>query len=275
MFNRRRLTISLIFAGALAALGAGYLRADSIRLALSYYRPVAALGFENGSLSGWQTFRLAGEDAARVVTSPVRGGKYAAAITLHPRGRYGDAFKSELSDAYHAPFGEEIWYRLSHYLAPDFSLPASNYCVLAQWHSVSPAEARLGAKPPVALRYANGRMKITVSFSREPFRDPKQVTTTTLYEAPFPNGAWHDFVYRVVFAGDDSGRLDVWHNGRRVVSYAGPVGYPGDPLGPYFKTGMYCLREAERPLTAYVDEFRRGQAAGDVLLAGEKLEGQP
>jgi hypothetical protein len=271
--NRRAFLATALF--GLLALSLAVARSESARLYLSYWRPVAALGFESGDLSGWQLFRLSSPDAARVVSAPTRTGAYAAAITLHPEGRYGDAFKSELSDAFHAPFGEEVWYRLSHYLAPEFSLPKGNYCVLAQWHSVSPSDAGLGAKPPLALRYANGHAKVTISFSRERFRDPKQVTTMPLYETEFANGRWHDFVYRVVFAGDDSGRVDVWHDGKHVARYAGPVGYPGDPMGPYFKTGMYCLRDPAKPLTAYVDEYRRGRRASDVLLPGETLEDAP
>ncbi|RZA06018.1 MAG: hypothetical protein EOP11_11380 [Proteobacteria bacterium] len=269
-----RPVIVLIFLSVLGAGAFGFLERARMREAIGYWQPVRSLDFESGNFSGWQTFRLSSPEAAKIVSSPVRHGAHAAAITLHPNGRYGDAFKSELSDPYHAPFGETVWYRLSHYLAPSFDLPADNYCVLAQWHSVSPGDAVSGAKPPLALRYAQEKIKVTVSFSRKAFRDPEQITTTPIYETDFARGQWHDFVYRVVFAGNDSGRVDLWHNGKKVANYAGPVGYPGDPMGPYFKTGMYCLRDPAHPLTAYVDEYRRGKTSSDVLLPGETLEGE-
>lgn len=249
--------------------------AEPLRLHAYYWIPDRKLDFESGTLRGWQLFRLAAEDAAVIVEKPVRHGHYAAEITLHPGHRYGDGFKSELSDGYNAPFGREIWYRVSHYIPSSTGTLPNNSCVLAQWHNVARADAVDSAKPPLALRYRDGRARVTVSFAREPYRFKNQAATLDIYDVPFALDQWHDFVYRVVFAGDDSGLVDIWHNGKLVKQYRGPVGYPEDPLGPYFKTGVYCWRTPDHAITAIVDEYRRGRRRATVLLPGEKLEARP
>lgn len=246
--------------------------AEPLRLHAYYWIPDRTLDFESGTLRGWQLFRLAAEDAAVIVQNPVRRGQYAAEVTLHPGHSYGDGYKSELSDGYNAPFGKEMWYRVSHYIPSSTGRLPENSCVLAQWHNVSNPGLKDTAKPPLALRYRDGRARVTVSFSRVPFTKKDDATTLDLYDVPFALDQWHDFVYRVVFAGDDSGLVDIWHNGKLVKQYRGPVGYPGDPLGPYFKTGVYCWRTPDHPVTAYVDEYRRGRRRATVLFPGEKLE---
>lgn len=230
-------------------------------------------GFENGTLTGWKLSRLPRVTSAIVISGPTRAGRYAASITLRAGETYGDSWKSELTDPLFAPYDTEIWYRVSHYLPSTFAPAPNNECVLAQWHNTN-AEGVLGGSPPIAHRYQNGRLSVTLSYSFGEFHQPGDATTDRLYSITFARGKWHDFVYRVRWSLRGEGEVDAWYNGKFMGSYRGPLGYTNDVAGPYFKTGVYCERTPSKKLTAYVDEYRRGPKASDILLPFERLEGQ-
>lgn len=226
-------------------------------------------GFESGDLREWETQRLARKSDARLISRPVRNGRFAVAVTLNPGDKSGDGFKSELSDPARARFGRETWYRISHYIPSSLSVAPGNSCVLAQWHN-SPAPDRLGGKPPIAHRYRKNGLDITVNFSLKPIDLPTDAIQKTIYSIrPLAKGKWHDFVYRVVWLANQKGRVDLWYQGKLVAKYRGPLGYPTDIDGPYFKAGMYCALSPEVPYTAIFDEFRMGASASSVLLPDE------
>lgn len=233
--------------------------------------PAMIRNFESGNLVGWKTHRLSSKWAARIIRDPVRNGKYAAAITLRYGEIYGDSWKSELSDPYYAPFEKEVWYRISHYLPGSFIPKDGNACTIAQWHNAAQPGVP-GGGPPLAHEVTDGKLKIFVSYSLKPFESGKDVINKTLFTIPFRRGTWHDIVYRIVWSKNGKGEIDAWHNGVYLGSYRGPLGYPNDAAGPYFKTGVYCRKSPTLPLTAYVDEFRRGPTAESVLLRDETLE---
>ncbi len=229
-------------------------------------------GFESGDFAGWNLRRLARPDAAQIVKEPVRHGRFAASVSLYPGGTSLKELKSELSENFNAPFRKEIWYRVSHYLPSDFMVPENNGCVLAQWHNVSPKGVP-GGKPPLAHRYRDGVFYVTAEFTLQPLKQVEDAQRVPLYRIEnFPKNQWHDFVYRIVWSADSEGAVDLWHNGKLVASYHGPIGYPGDPDGHYFKMGVYCAKAPGKTLTAYFDEYRRGYDRDGVLLPGEKLQ---
>ena len=228
-------------------------------------------GFEAGNFEGWDLRRLGSVGAAAIVRSPVRAGSFAASVTLTPDGQYGGDPKSELSDPFHAELNKEYWYRLSVFIPPTFEIADDVSCVLGQWHNVNPPGIKLNAKPPLAIRYAKGKLRITVSYSRGVIHSAKEIITENLYHQKVSPGAWTDFVFHVKWASSDQGFIYGWVDGVKALNYAGNVGYPTDPMGPYLKTGVYCDHSAVKPLTIYVDEYRRGTRAEDVLLPGEKL----
>ncbi|MCO5143487.1 MAG: polysaccharide lyase [Oligoflexia bacterium] len=229
--------------------------------------------FETKNFSGWKIHRLSTKHAARIIENPDsrRYGKFAAAVTLRYGETYGDSWKSELSDPYYAPYEKEIWYRISHFLPGGFIPEKGNACTIAQWHNAAMPGVP-GGGPPLAHEVTDGRLKVFVSYSIKPFRTGKDVINKTLFKIPFRRGQWHDFVYRIVWSKKGKGEIDAWHNGKYLGSYRGYLGYPNDAAGPYFKTGVYCKQSPRKPLTAYVDEYRRGPTADSVLLRNERLE---
>ncbi|MCO5143047.1 MAG: polysaccharide lyase [Oligoflexia bacterium] len=229
-------------------------------------------GFDYGNFSGLSTERLAGPNGARIITGPTRHGTHAVAITLPPGLGFDNSYKSELSDNFHADYGKEIWYRVSHFFPASFKPNRNNKCTLAQWHNAS-VPGYAGGRPPLANRFKNGTFYITVNYSYKQVMDPLESTNIVIAKIPnFKYLQWHDFVYRVLWSVDDRGEVDVWHNGKKIASYRGPIGYRGDVAGPYFKMGVYCDEGSNRSLTVYADEYRRGKTAKDILIIGENLE---
>lgn len=231
-------------------------------------------GFENGSLQGWKLSRLPRKDSAKVITSPTRSGKFAASVTLKNGETYGDSWKSELTDPYYAPFGIELWYRVSHFLPQNFTPTNGNRCVLAQWHNLQPPGIPGGA-PPLAHEYKDGKLRVFVSYSIKDFQSGKDVINKNLFIIPMAKNRWHDFVYRINWSRGGTSRIDAWYNGVYMGTYSGRLGYPNDVRGPYFKTGVYCKQSPITPLTAFVDEYARGYIFETVLLPGEKLQAFP
>jgi hypothetical protein len=256
---------SIVFAlGLLFSVGAC---ASAQPLPTESSLPPAQFGFAGGSLAGWKVTRLPRPSSAIVIDSPTRHGKHAAAVTLKFGETYGDSWKSELTDKLFAPFDQVIWYRVSHYLPGGFIPEKGNRCVLAQWHNIQP-EDMIGGHPPLAHFIEDGIFRSAVGY----YRDNTGLVTRDLYKLNLSRGVWNDFVYRVVWSLKDEGQIDAWYNGKYMGSYRGFLSYVTDVAGPYFKTGVYCEQSPVKPLTAYVDEYRRGPTADSILLPGEYIE---
>jgi hypothetical protein len=95
---------------------------------------------------------------------------------------------------------------------------------------------------------------------------------------PDPRKAWVDMVYRIRPGRTDNeygprrpGEIDVWANGKKIVSVRGNIGATlkkADPLplrGPYFKFGIYRLRQPGVVRFSF-DEFSQG--SDEEMLTG-------
>src|SRR4029077_5441810 len=80
---------------------------------------------------------------------------------------------------------------------------------------------------------------------------------------PSPVHAWVDMVYRVRRGRNGQGLVQVWANGRSVVTARGSIGNDGAGPRSYFKIGMYRDPIAD-VATLYVDNFRRGRSYQEV-----------
>lgn len=84
---------------------------------------------------------------------------------------------------------------------------------------------------------------------------------------PSPNSGWIDFVVYSQPGPDGSGRIELFANGKWVVTVEGHIGH-GEPfLGPrqYFKFGPYRAPH-DKGWTLYFDDFRRSFRREDVLV---------
>lgn len=221
------------------------------------------LGFEDGTLRGWKTDKLAREYSGRVVSDIVRRGKHAMRFELRAGDSPGgDGIRAELKDPYLAPLRREIWYSFSTYLPLDFPRWKDN-TVITQWKG-SADEGEYGERSPIlAHRYQDHVLVVDLRYSSEPVQKANDGAVKTILRIPdFPRGVWRDFRYRIVWA-HDAGEIDGWLDGRQVIHYRGPLGY-NDSRGPYFKFGLYHHDGGPLPFVIYHDEYKRGFHRTDV-----------
>lgn len=162
--------------------------------------------------------------------------------------------RSEARDAFEAPYGQAMIYELEFRLPRSAKLTTENQSlVLAQLHAMN------GHSPVVALRWKDGgELAVTLRSATEPGMESENGIPVELWRGPFALGVWHRF--RIEVLTGVRGRVRVFHNQRKTVDYAGPVGYRD--LASYFKFGLYDWTKSSRETVRMDvrDYFRR---AGD------------
>jgi hypothetical protein len=198
------------------------------------------MDFETGNLDQWPRKKMPGEDAVRVVTQPVRAGRYAAEFTLKksdPMVSEGRRTELQVDDV--GGLGGEYWYGFSTLIPGDWRPDAAGE-VVAQWKVRAGVETAETAtrSPSLALRVKGERWRITVQ------TDPASVThktgapRKTVWQGKFAKDTWTDWVFHVRWSARGDGLLVVWKNGKRIASCRGANAYD-DKGKMYFKIGLY------------------------------------
>lgn len=220
--------------------------------------------FEQGSFSGWNQ-QLCCKHSGTVVTSPVRAGKYAAKFTLK-KSDHEDHHRAELATK-PVPANSERWYGFSIMLPSDYKKDQMEE-ILTQWHSMPDKE--LGEKPgapPLFLMTENGNWQLGRRWDANKltaFRAPQGSEGINL--GAYEPGVWTDFVFHIKWSYQSDGLIEVWKNGKLVLTKTGPNTY-NDQLGPYLKVGIYKAgwgvakrTSSTTERTIYIDEVRIGDA---------------
>ena len=197
-------------------------------------------------------------DALTVVPDPAGLDREVLAITLRSGDMAdsgGTTERAELSEAdhLHLPTGTDVWYGFSLYVPLDFPV-VDRRLVLGQWKQGC-GDCTADHSPGIANRYRNGVFSITIQDA-----DRRVV----LFEEKADiRGRWNHLVYHVSLTPSPDGFLQAWFNGRQVVDYRGPLGYPDDRDRVYFKIGLYRDTLAV-PMTVLLARFRRGTSRAEV-----------
>jgi hypothetical protein len=220
------------------------------------------LDFESGTFDGWSIKRLAGPHSALIQSEVVRIGTRACRFELRPGDYISQGHRAELRDPFNAGWETEVWYGFSTRMSAEHPLPPGIGCVLAQWHD----QAKLGdpsGKPPIAIRYRDGEMRVTGAYGK--FASPDPDTRYEFARLPgFALGIWHDFVFRVFWSRHGASEIEAWHDGQPMFDWRGPLGYENEAEGPYFKFGVYWSPPGSEPVVVYQDNYSRGYSYADV-----------
>lgn len=222
----------------------------------------AHFNFDTGNFGDLSARRLIGSYSAMVQNDVARVGRYGARFELRPGDYVSEGQRAELRDWLNAPMERETWYGLSTLLPDDFPVHEGVGCVLAQWHD----QAKLGdpsGKPPIAIRFKDGNLFVTGAQSRVASHDPDQ-RFEFFHLADYPLGVWTDFVFRVFWSRHGESQVDAWMNGQQIIRYRGKLGYENEPVGPYFKFGMYCHGTLSSSYVVYHDNYSRGHSFVEV-----------
>lgn len=225
-------------------------------------------GFESGDLRQWDRLgwkQLCCDHSLRVVTEPIRSGRHAARFELvrgDPLVRGNQRAEVRLPAA---TMGREYRYAFSLYLPADW-VPDPLPTNLVQWHSVSD-KLFLEGGPSMPLRLA----VIGDQWIIDNFWDSKWVTkfaylpehpegNRLVWTGPVDRGRWVDWEFRVRWAWEGDGLVEVRKDGILVAHASGPNTYH-DLVAPYMKFGVYVpawsveeLRSPVRRRVAFFDD---------------------
>lgn len=226
--------------------------------------------FEKGDLSKWKK-DLCCDHSAEIVSSPTRAGDRAVKFTLKKSDPYvANSKRAELGLGTVAA-NSERWYGFSNYLPQDWVNDPS-FEITAQFHS----------KPDSALGEDWRSPALTLAIYEDKWRisnrwDSKQVTKNN---NPGPEGGsegwwvgeiekekWTDWVFHVKWSHKSDGLIEVWKDGKLVLSKTGANTY-NDERGPFLKMGIYKPQWKYKPERSkatkrviYFDELRVGDAS--------------
>lgn len=237
---------------ALVGLGAGGSAADE-----QGTRIFLADDFHDGPGPIWRLQRIRA-DALTVVPDPSGAERSVLKIRLRSgdmADSAGTTDRAELSEAdqLHLRVGTDVWYGFALFLPTDFPV-VDRRLVLGQWKQGC-GDCTADHSPAIANRYRNGVFSITIQD-----RDQRVV----LFEEKSDiRGRWNHLVYHLKLVPSPEGFLRAWFNGRQVVDYRGPLGYPDDLDGVYFKIGLYRDTLAV-PMEMLLARFRRGTSRLEV-----------
>jgi hypothetical protein len=118
---------------------------------------------------------------------------------------------------------------------------AQNYFV--QWHNTNNPGDRFAGGPNLAFSIDGDTWAVETNGLRVGDKGAHR----TVYSQPLELGRFHHFVVRMTFSQKpDGGAVTVWVDGRMVYDGQGlAMGYAGDRVGVYPKTGVYRIRTDE------------------------------
>ena len=244
---------TLTLAAVAAALAAPAAAQGAGQSALSIPGHVLALGdFETGGLTQWSVAARARPSSIRVVTSPVREGRYAARFEVrrgdNPIG-FGDRAQIQINT--NEREGQVRWYSWSTRVARDFPRYDA-WQVLAQWH------ANADGSPPVGFFVEGDDLALEVHRTARPGH---VLSVVDIWRGPLLRGRWRDIKMHVRWSGSDRrGWVELWIDGVRQRFDDGSVRrrirtmYPG--IGNYFTMGYYRQSGLAKTGVVYHDAFR-------------------
>lgn len=155
----------------------------------------------------------------------------------------------------------EMWYGFAMTIPKDWNAGYnSSWLILAQWHEIP--DWNLGENwrsPPVSLDFNRGIVTVTVRNDSRPVGGGIGSKIYNITEISNVVGKRTRWVFHMKWEYDNTGLLEVWKDGIKVVERNGPV-YYNDQSGPYFKAGVYRGNNSECPILLYFDDVRIGNA---------------
>lgn len=251
-------------------------------------------GFESGKMStGWSgflvniekgkpmslpnlpidelgTYILDKTDAMKIVTSPVKSGKYAIQMTVEPGDGHNNAdllIKKERSELKRFGFGNEAtlgaeqWYAVSILIPEDDNYVhpgGSSFNTVTQWlHSEITREekiAKLGS-PSISLSYhpaATKKMSLSYGVGK---------AGKDIFSVPMQKGVWMDWIFHIKWSTKSDGFLAAWKDGKPVTPFNGEdyKVYRANMLNeePYsYKIGIYRGHDVQTTNSIYYDDIK-------------------
>ncbi|MCG6191489.1 polysaccharide lyase [Maribellus maritimus] len=154
--------------------------------------------------------------------------------------------RTELDSGTHPTLHQKMWYKFSILILEDFPI-IDNRLVISQ------VKQTVLLKNPLQLyaqRYRNGNHYLTIYNMTSSKKEQ-----AARYELPeLTKGKWHDFILQIYYSDSTDGYINMWMDGKKVVSFIGPTASKKGRNQFYHKIGMYRDQYSE-PMTIYFDNY--------------------
>lgn len=122
----------------------------------------------------------------------------------------------------------------------------SGQVIISQWHQGRGGDPKyMLGWPTAALYFSEGSLWISVVLVEEGAGMPKQVAIKRIDDFQFDR--WNSFEFSTVWSQGSDGHFDALMNGKSILNYNGPNGYP-DTMN-WFKFGIYRINDVYAPTT--------------------------
>ena len=205
----------------------------------------------------WYEESISNSWSANINNQITRAGKGSLRFEL----RKGDSKHGHRSELGQQPgvVKQEAWYGFANYFPKEFAYDAIPE-IIAQFHAKPDLDkGEKWRSPPLALAIVKDR------FVLEMRNDARPITTgelkmTRIDLGPVDKEVWNDWVVHAKWAWNNTGVLEVWKNGKLLVSRKNQPNCYNDATYPYFKIGIYKWDWANKSTPSvqkrvyYVDE---------------------
>ena len=169
--------------------------------------------------------------------------------------------RTEMSQA-QSTSQEEGWFGFSQYF-PDTYISDSTGEVIGQWHDKEDPGEYAGRSPSNTLLTADDRIKWMARWDADKIMDSGYSDGLVYIDlGPIPKNQWIDWVVHIKFSHTNTGILEVWKNGEKVIDRINMPNCYNDDVYPYFKFGVYKWEwgTSASQRVVYYDEVRVGNA---------------
>lgn len=153
--------------------------------------------------------------------------------------------RTELDSRKYPFLSQEVWCKFSLLIPDDFPI-IDNRLVISQVK-----QTVLFGNPLMlfAQRFVNGQHYLTIC---DMTKDNKEQSHFKLPE--LTKEKWHDFVFQIRYSDTSNGYINMWMDGKKVVSFNGPTASEKGRNQFYHKIGMYRDQWPD-PMTIYFDNY--------------------
>ena len=175
---------------------------------------------------------------------------------------------------------KEGWFGFSLYFPSSFAKESIEESIV-QWNSLPDLkEGETWRSAPLFLGVLNDRYVLEIR------SDANRITThdfsfTRLDLGPVEKETWHDWVFHIKWAYDNTGVIEVWKNGQLILSRLNQPNSYNDAMYPYFKVGIYKWDWTTKATagidsrTMFVDEISIGNHTADFKKVSPQADPLP
>jgi len=185
------------------------------------------------------------------------------------------ATRSELSQA-QSTAKAEGWYGFSQYF-PDSYISDSSGEVITQWHDQSDQGETVDRSPSNAIITSDDKFKWMIRWDADAIMNSGTSDGLIYIDlGKIPKNKWVDWVVHIKYSHTNSGILEVWMDGEKVIDRQNMPNAYNDNAYPYLKFGLYKWNwgAATSKRVMYFDEVRIGNSNSsyDEVKPGDSQE---